>query len=200
MNISKLGRLALLVFAGSMLAARAETIVALMSDAKLRHFSSTSPGAFIKNIEITGIPVGQTPAALDFRPDGSLVVITVQGTTLRLYTVDPNTGAAVSSPFVGIPSTTANTMAFDVFSSDVHASDLAMVTDDDSMHRFFFGSGGTGSVPTRLSSTTTAPMTATLLISTPAPILPSLPSLPPMPARGRRPQSFTGSTPPRTHS
>lgn len=148
MSIPKLCRLALLVLAGSLLSARAETIVALTSDSRLRHFSSTTPGAWIRTIDITGIPAGQSPVALDFRPDGSLVVFTREGTSLRPFTVDPNTGATVN-PGITINTASATSVAFDAFSRDAHSNDLVLATDDDTLRRFFFSSTGSTSIASK---------------------------------------------------
>src|SRR4051812_1736874 len=105
MSLTTLRRIAILTaFLCVIVPARAETIVALMSDAKLRHFSSTAPNAWIKTVDISGIAAGQTPVAMDFRPDGSLIMYTREGTTttLRPYAVDPNTGVATVGPFTSV--------------------------------------------------------------------------------------------------
>jgi uncharacterized protein DUF4394 len=143
MRAPKLYRFVLAVLACSIVPAKAETIVALMSDKKLRYFSSTAPGAWLRTVNLTGIPAAESPAAMDFRPDASLVVVTRQGTTLRPYTVDPNSGAALQSPFT-FTTTSTNTMAFDTFPTDTHSNDLVMATEDDVMRRFFYTEGSSG--------------------------------------------------------
>ena len=67
----------------SIVTVRAETLVALMSDKKLRYFE---PGfsygqTWLKTVDITGIPDTESVEALDFRPHGPLVVISREGNT-----------------------------------------------------------------------------------------------------------------------
>lgn len=134
----------LCVVAGAMVSARAETIVALMSDKKLRHFSSTSPGDWIKTIDITGIPATEAVTAMDFRPDGRLVVITQEGTQSRPYVVNPKTGAAV----IGGVSFNQETdvAAFDSFALHLHPFGLVLVTETNALRRFE-PNGNMASVP-----------------------------------------------------
>jgi len=55
-------------------------------------FSSTNPGTFLINRPITGLQEGETVLGIDFRPaNGQLYAL---GSTSRLYTIDPATGAA----------------------------------------------------------------------------------------------------------
>jgi len=55
-------------------------------------FSSTNPGTFLINRPITGLQEGETILGIDFRPaNGQLYAL---GSTSRLYTIDPATGAA----------------------------------------------------------------------------------------------------------
>jgi Domain of unknown function (DUF4394) len=118
----------------------AETILALMSDKKLRSFEPTSPSAptWLKTVDITGIPDSETVEAMDFRPwDGSLVVISREGNTLRPYTVDPNTGVATPSGLV-INAPSANVVAFDASPLGVHIEDLALITESNVMFRFYY--------------------------------------------------------------
>jgi hypothetical protein len=150
MFIPLLRTLAFVVLAAPILPARAETLVALMSDAKLRHFSSTTPNAWIKTVNITGVPVAQTPAALDFRPDGSLLLYTREGNAIRNYTVDPSTGVATVGSTTYTPPL-ANSVAFDAFAKDAHPYDLVLATDADLLLRFTFS-------PTSSASTASLPL------------------------------------------
>jgi Domain of unknown function (DUF4394) len=134
----------LCVVAGAMVSARAETIVALMSDKKLRHFSSTAPNAWIKTIDLTGIPATETVTAMDFRPDGRLVVITHEATSSRPYTVDPKTGVAVAGGVSFNQET--DVAAFDSFASGVHPFTLVLATEHNVLQRFT-ANGSAASVP-----------------------------------------------------
>jgi hypothetical protein len=140
MSLTTISRVALLAgFLCIIVPARAETIVALMSDAKLRHFSSTAPNAWIKTVNLTGIPPAEAPAAMDFRPDGSLIMYTREGTTLRPYAVDPNTGVATVGSITTVVAS-ANSASIDSFSRDAHTFDLVFVTDSDTLNRFYLSS------------------------------------------------------------
>src|SRR3954466_501128 len=134
-HISLVGAIVAAVLVLSSFAAPAETLVALMTDKKLRFFSSTAPSVWLKTVDITGIQDGLTVQALDFRPDGSLVVIVRDVNSLRPYTVNPTTGAATIGP-PGFNPATANSVAFDAFSHDVHNEDLVLTTDDHLLRRF----------------------------------------------------------------
>lgn len=122
----------------SILAVRAETLVALMSDKKLRYFDGYSYGqTWLKTVDITGIPATESVEALDFRPDGPLVVISREGNTLRPYTVDTNTGAATASGVV-INAPSANVVAFDATPAGWHIENLALITESNVMFRFYY--------------------------------------------------------------
>ena len=127
------------VLAGSMVPAQAETIVALTADKKLRHFSSTAPGAWTKIVPVTGIPGPRSVEAMDFRPDGSLVVIARDGDTLHPYEVNPETGAAVQArlAFGGVPP--GGSVGFDTFARGVRIHDLVLALNDpDTLTGFWF--------------------------------------------------------------
>jgi WD40 repeat protein len=123
----------------SILGVHAETLVALMSDKKLRYFdpSSSNGQTWLKTVDITGIPDTESVEALDFRPDGPLVVISREGNTLRPYTVDTNTGAATASGVVfNAPS--ANVVAFDATPAGWHIENLVLITESNVMFRFYY--------------------------------------------------------------
>jgi hypothetical protein len=123
----------------SILAVHAETLVALMSDKKLRYFDpSVSYGqTWLKTVDITGIPDAESVEALDFRPDGPLVVISREGNTLRPYTVDTNTGVATASGVV-YNAASANAVAFDATPAAWHIENLALLTESNVMFRFYY--------------------------------------------------------------
>ncbi|HVF70886.1 MAG TPA: DUF4394 domain-containing protein [Chthoniobacterales bacterium] len=146
---NRLGASILALLLSATAPALAETIVALMSDNTLRHFDSGLPGTFTKTVALSGIPAAEAVAALDFRPDGSLVVVTRQNLTLRFYFVNPNTGAAVGSNFE-IDRTSINAVAFDSYPPGIHPNvDMVVATDDDRMIPFFIAPGVTGGDGTR---------------------------------------------------
>jgi hypothetical protein len=64
---------------------RAETIVALYSNYRLRYFDSATLGTFSKSVDLTGIPTDEAPAGLDFRSTGALLMLTNKGTKLSIY-------------------------------------------------------------------------------------------------------------------
>jgi len=138
-----------LFFCSTVLSLHAETIVALTSDKKLRHFSSTTPNAWLKTVDITGIPAAESVVALDFRPDGSLVVLTREGTAVRPYNVNPNTGAAVVGGVLLTFASGVGGVAFDACSIDARSTDLVAASEDDSFHRFFVRPSSAGGLATK---------------------------------------------------
>jgi hypothetical protein len=89
---------AVCLFAASLFPCRAETIIALYSNNRLRHFGSSTPETFTNTVDITGIPSGRTVVAMDFQPSGKLFVVAREGTFIYFYEVNPNTGVALPSP------------------------------------------------------------------------------------------------------
>ena len=79
----------------SILEVHAETLVALMSDKTLRYFEAGFPNAqtWLKTVAIAGIPDTESVEAMDFRPNGPLVVIAREGNTLRRRTPSMRTPA-----------------------------------------------------------------------------------------------------------
>ncbi|CAN5647231.1 DUF4394 domain-containing protein [soil metagenome] len=72
--------------------ASAAVIYGVSSTNNLLQFNSNTPGTIDSSLAITGIQPGENVIGLDFRPaTGGLYAL---GSTNRLYTVNPNTGAA----------------------------------------------------------------------------------------------------------
>jgi len=72
--------------------AQGELVYALTSLDQLLSFDSASPGNLITARSITGLQTSETLLGIDFRPaDGRLYAL---GNSSRLYTINPNTGAA----------------------------------------------------------------------------------------------------------
>ncbi len=143
---SSLVLLSLLVLVSAVSPIRAETMVALMTDKKLRYFSSSEPANdWIKTVAISGIPREQAVVALEFRPDGSLVVISRELSVLRAYEINPQTGAVIgkASEF---EMESAFATGFNAFPAGVHSHDLVLTTEADVMIRFTSGSGS-GTLP-----------------------------------------------------
>ncbi|HVF70885.1 MAG TPA: DUF4394 domain-containing protein [Chthoniobacterales bacterium] len=139
---SRCGALIAVAVISSLVSARAETLVALMTDKKLRYFNSTSPNAWLKTIDITGIPGTESVQALDFRVDATLAVITREGGTLRGYSVNTTTGAAQALYFFSTPS--ANAVAFDIMTPSIYGTYFTALTEADVMYRFSYGPTGGG--------------------------------------------------------
>ncbi len=70
-------------------------IYGLTTGNRLVSFSAASPGELDTNTKISGIRSSETVVGIDFRPkDGMLYAVTRYETVARLYTIDPETGAA----------------------------------------------------------------------------------------------------------
>jgi len=70
----------------------AQTVYAVTNSNKLLQFNSTSPGNIRTQQAITGLQAGEVIQGIDFRPaNGQLYAL---GSTSRLYTIDPQSGAA----------------------------------------------------------------------------------------------------------
>lgn len=144
MNIFRVA-VVVVVLAGVTSPGRAETLVALMSNKKLRHFDSTSPGAWTKTVDLVGLPAQESVQALDFRPDGTVIVVTREGTQLRCYDIHPETGV-ILRPGSSTTKTSANAVAFDAFAPQVHDINLVLVTESDAMSRFSYYPSNSGSL------------------------------------------------------
>lgn len=88
--------------------ASAIPIYAVNTDNNLFRFDSTQPQTPLSGVFISGLQPGESVQAIDFRPaTGQLYAL---GSTSRLYTLDPNTGAATAVG--GVFSTTLNGTSF----------------------------------------------------------------------------------------
>ncbi|HVF70882.1 MAG TPA: DUF4394 domain-containing protein [Chthoniobacterales bacterium] len=140
-KISRAGALlAVLLIVSFVTSARAETLVALLSDKSLNYFDSAAPGAWSRTIPLTGIPAAESVQAFDYLTDGVLALMTREGLQLRIYTVNKNTGAATWTGTT-FTMTSTNSVAFDAFGSQVRPSNIVLLTEADSMARFGFNSG-----------------------------------------------------------
>jgi hypothetical protein len=80
-----------------------ESVYALTSGNRLIQFNSTSPGILIASRPIIGLQSGENLLGIDFRPaDGRLYGL---GSNSRLYTLNPQTGAASLVAFAPFTST-----------------------------------------------------------------------------------------------
>lgn len=133
--MQKVARFVLAVLATSVLSANAEILVALTSTKKLQFFDHTFPLSILKTVDITGIPTAELGVALDFRTNGGLIVVTREGTTLRTYKVNPDTGAAVNATFTEVAPTAAG-VAFDAMPDAAENPELLLTTEADDLRRF----------------------------------------------------------------
>ncbi len=74
------------------LSSKAETVYVLTSNDQIITFDSASPGTILSARSITGLQIGESLQGLDARPVNGLLYSL--GSSSRLYTVDPSTGAA----------------------------------------------------------------------------------------------------------
>jgi hypothetical protein len=73
----------------------APNMVAVTANSQLIRFSATTPGTIASTTAISGLQAGESIQGIDFRPaNGRLYAV---GSTGRLYTIDPASGAATQS-------------------------------------------------------------------------------------------------------
>src|SRR5580765_8521495 len=87
------GRLLLLaLFCLAAAPAQARRIAAITANNEFLTFDSTSPGTIDNPVAVTGLVPGDSLQAIDFRPlTGALYALGVNGSTGRIYTIDPTT-------------------------------------------------------------------------------------------------------------
>jgi hypothetical protein len=95
--------------------ARAVPVAGLGNTNRLIFFDSDAPDTIVADVSITGLRAGERVLAIDFRPlTGQIYAL---GSTSRLYTLNPVTGAAVqvgSSPFTPALSGVQSATGFDI--------------------------------------------------------------------------------------
>jgi hypothetical protein len=92
-----------------------------ISTDNLISFYSDAPGTILASRSITGIQAAESVRGIDFGPNGTLYAL---GSSSRLYTVDPNTGAATQVG--GQFSTLLNGS---VFGMDIGATGVRVISD-----------------------------------------------------------------------
>ena len=103
--------LVLLLAAAATITSRAETLVALTSNNRLLMFDSATPGSVFASINITGLNVGETLLAMDYRPaTGGLYAL---GNTGQLYVIEAATGVAAKVGPVNVIPANATRFGFD---------------------------------------------------------------------------------------
>jgi LPXTG-motif cell wall-anchored protein len=103
----------------------APNLIAITGNNQLIRFSGTSPGTVSSTVDVTGLQSGESIQGVDVRPaNGKLYAV---GSSGRLYTVDPTSGAATQS---GPWSLTLNGAAFGVDFNPV-PDRLRVVSDGD---------------------------------------------------------------------
>ena len=94
MQINRLFAIAGLIGATSVGNVSASTVYGLTSNNALVMFDSTTPGAIIGSVSVSGLSNGQVIRGIDFRPaDGGLYGVSSDS---RLYTINTATGAATA--------------------------------------------------------------------------------------------------------
>lgn len=79
------------------------------SGGNIFQFDSAAPGTVTNNQSLTGVPAGQSPRAIDFRPSNGLLYLLSTGATTsdaRLYTINPVTGAVTVLGSLVLPGAT----------------------------------------------------------------------------------------------
>jgi hypothetical protein len=122
-----------------------DSVYGLTTTNRLVGFQSNAPGTLTTNVAISGLQVGESLLAIDFRPaTGQLYAI---GDTSRMYTVDPATGVATQIGGVFVPALAGTRFGFD-FSA---AADRArIVSDADQNMRLNPNTGAVAGVDTNL--------------------------------------------------
>ena len=77
--------------------AQTNTIIALTANNQILQFSAAAPGTIISTLSVKGLQAGDTLVGIDYRPaKGQLYAMGVNGSSGRLYTINPATGAATA--------------------------------------------------------------------------------------------------------
>ena len=92
-------------------AASAEGLVGLTTTNRLVTFDSATPGTVVAPIAITGLQANETILGIDFRPANH--VLYGLGSTSRLYSLDPTTGAATQIGSAGAFTLSGTAFGFD---------------------------------------------------------------------------------------
>jgi len=116
-----------------MMPCRAETIIALYSNNRLRYFDSASPESFTRTVVLSGLPADETVVGMDFVPDGTLYLVTRKGSEVALYTVDPLSGA--TSVEIRLQDWAGTGFGFDVLPT-AFGADALLVSDADALQQF----------------------------------------------------------------
>jgi hypothetical protein len=91
--------------------ASAEGLVGLTTTNRLVAFDSATPGSIVASIAITGLQANETILGIDFRPANH--VLYGLGSTSRLYSLDPTTGAATQIGSAGAFTLNGTAFGFD---------------------------------------------------------------------------------------
>lgn len=109
---------------------RAETLVALTSGNRLLMFDSATPGSIFASIPITGVNVGETLVAMDYRPaTGGLYAL---GNVGQLYVIEAATGVATK---VGAPNAIPGNATRFGFDFNPTVDRIRITTDGDHNYR-----------------------------------------------------------------
>jgi Domain of unknown function (DUF4394) len=91
--------------------AEAELLTGVSTTNVLETFDSATPGTIIASVSVTGLQGGENLLAIDFRPANG--VLYGLGSTSRLYTINPTTGAASQVGVAGAITLSGTAFGFD---------------------------------------------------------------------------------------
>ncbi len=129
-----------------------DMLYVVTADGQLASFLSSAPGVILSQQPITGLQAGEQVQGIDFRPaTGQLLAV---GSTSRLYTINPRSGAATvigAAPFT--PALNGTSFGFD-FNPTVDR--IRLVSDAEQDLRLNPLTGGVAAVDGTLAYTTTS--------------------------------------------
>jgi hypothetical protein len=128
-------------------AGAAEQLYGVTEDTRVVTFTSDAPGNIERSRAITGLQSGERVLGIDVRPNTDQLY--ALGSTSRIYTVNPTTGAARAvgaGPFT--PALNGTTFGFDV---NPQADALRVTSDNEQNLRISFATGAVAGVDTPLA-------------------------------------------------
>ncbi len=91
--------------------ARAELLIGLTVDNRLVRFDSGTPGTVLSPVGVSGLQLGDNLRSIDYRPaNGLLYGVGLNGTSGRVYSIDPLTGVAALASTLSVNPGPANTL------------------------------------------------------------------------------------------
>jgi hypothetical protein len=122
------------------------TIYALTASNKLASFDARTPGTLKNTVAITGLQPGETISGIDYRPaNGQLYAL---GSTSRVYSINPATGAATAAGAAFTPPLNGKTFGVDF---NPVPDRIRVVSDADQSLRLHPDTGAVGGTDTALA-------------------------------------------------